>query len=75
MAIDLDKIDDTVLGLSWLTLRDENHAWRGFDWGAPDRLHRMIADPANKAKSVVLSDEGLRRSNKLFNALFTRSVP
>jgi len=28
MAIDLDKIDDTVLGLSWLTLRDENHAWK-----------------------------------------------
>jgi len=47
------------------------------DWGALDRLHQkgLIADPANKAKSVVLSDEGLRRAEELFNALFTRPVP
>jgi hypothetical protein len=77
MAIDLDKIDDTVLGLLWLTLHDENRAWKGFDWGALDRLHQkgLIADPANKAKSVVLSDEGLRRAEELFNALFMRPVP
>jgi len=25
MEIDLDKIDDTVLGLLWLTLHDERH--------------------------------------------------
>lgn len=77
MAIDLNKIDDTVLGLLWLTLHDENRAWKGFDWGALDRLHQkgLIADPANKAKSVVLSDEGLRRAEELFNALFTRPVP
>jgi hypothetical protein len=77
MAIDLDKIDDTVLGLLWLTLHDENRAWKGFDWGALDRLHQkgLIADPANKAKSVVLSNEGLRRPEELFNVLFTRPVP
>jgi hypothetical protein len=77
MAIDLDKIDDTVLGLLWLTLHDENRAWKGFDWGALDRLHQkgLIADPANKAKSVVLSNEGLRRAEELFNVLFTRPVP
>jgi hypothetical protein len=77
MAIDLDRIDDTVLGLLWLTLHDENRAWKGFDWDALDRLHQkgLIADPANKAKSVVLSDEGLRRAEELFNVLFTRLVP
>jgi hypothetical protein len=77
VAIDLDKIDDTVLGLLWLTLHDKNRAWKGFDWGALDRLHQkgLIADPANKAKSVVLSDEGLRRAEELFNALFTRPMP
>ena len=77
MAIDLDKIDDTVLGLLWLTLHDKNRAWKSFDWGALDRLHQkgLIADPANKAKSVVLSDEELRRAEELFNALFTRRVP
>lgn len=77
MTIDLDKIDDTVLGLLWLTLHDENRAWKGFDWGALDRLHQkgFIADPANKAKSVVLSHKGLRRAEELFNALFTRLAP
>ena len=76
MAIDLDKIDDTVLGLLWLTLHDENRAWKGFDWGALNRLHQkgLIADPVNKAKSVVLSEEGLRRAEELFKALFTRSA-
>jgi hypothetical protein len=74
MATDLDKIDDTVLGLLWLTLHDENRAWKGFDWGALNRLHQkdLIADPVNKAKSVVLSEEGLRRAEEIFKALFTR---
>jgi hypothetical protein len=52
MAIDLDKIDDTVLGLLWLTLHDENRAWKSFDWGALDRLHQkgLIADPVEQGK-------------------------
>jgi hypothetical protein len=77
MEIDLDKIDDAVLGLLWLTLHDERRAWKGFDWGALDRLHRkgLIADPANKTKSVILSYEGLRQAEKLFQALFTRPAP
>ena len=74
MAIDLDKIDDTVLGLLWLTLHDENRAWKGFDWSTLNRLHQkgLIEDPVNKAKSVALSEEGLRRAEELFKALFTR---
>ena len=77
MEIDRDKIDDAVLGLLWLTLHDERRAWKGFDWDAMDRLHEkgLIADPANKTKSVVLSDEGLRRAEELFHALFTRQAP
>ena len=74
MEIDTDKIDDAVLGLLWLTLHDKRRAWKGFDWGALDRLYRkgLIADPANKAKSVVLSDEGLQRAEAAFRALFAR---
>jgi hypothetical protein len=77
MEIDKDKIDDAVLALLWLTLHDERRAWKGFDWDALDRLHRkgLIADPVNKAKSVVLTDEGLRRSEELFQALFTQPGP
>lgn len=77
MEIDRDKIDDAVLGLLWLTLHDERRAWKGFDWNTLDRLHRkgLIADPANKAKSVVLSDEGLQRAEELFRAQFMRPTP
>lgn len=77
MEIDPDKIDDAVLALLWLTLHDERRAWKGFDWEALDRLHQkgMIADPVSKAKSVVLTDEGLRRSQALFRALFTQPTP
>ena len=41
---------------------------------ALNRLHRkgMIADPINKAKSVVFTEEGLRRSQELFQAMFTK---
>ena len=74
MEIDRDKIDDAVLALMWLTLHDERRAWKGFDWDALERLHGrgLIADPVNKAKSVILTDEGLRQSEELFRALFTR---
>ena len=77
MEIDREKIVDAVLGLLWLTLHDERRAWRGHDWEALDRLHRkgLIADPANKSKSVILSDEGLRRAEELFRTLFMRLAP
>jgi hypothetical protein len=77
MDIDRDKIDDAVLGLLWLTLHEERRAWKGFDWAALDRLHQkgLIEDPVNKTKSVILSDEGLRQSERLFRALFTRPAP
>jgi hypothetical protein len=73
---DKDKIDDAVLGLLWLTLHDERRAWKGFDWDALDRLYQkgLIEDPVNKAKSVILTDEGLRRAQELFEALFTQST-
>ncbi|WP_292214185.1 DUF6429 family protein [Mesorhizobium sp.] len=74
MEIDTDKIDNAVLGLLWLTLHEERRAWKGMDWDALDRLHQkgLIANPANKAKSVVLTDEGLRRAEEVFRTLFTR---
>lgn len=74
VEIDDDRIDETVLALLYLTLHDGDRAWKGFDWGVLDRLHQkgLIANPANKAKSVVLTDEGLRRSEHLFQTLFTR---
>lgn len=75
MEIDTDRIDEAVLGLLWLTLHDERRAWKSHDWDALNRLYEqgMIYDPVNKAKSVVLTDEGLAKAEELFHALFGKS--
>ncbi len=74
MKIDSDKIDDVVLALLQLTLHNERRAWKTFDWDVMDRLYHkgMIESPRNKTKSVVLSDEGMERSEALFLELFAR---
>jgi hypothetical protein len=73
MSIDKDKIDDAVLALLYLGLHDRYRAWKGFDWDAMNRLYEksFISDPVGKAKSVVFTDEGLRRSEELFRKMFT----
>jgi hypothetical protein len=75
MALDRDRIDDAVLALLYLTLHDDYRAWKGFDWETMDRLHRkgMIENPVGKAKSVVFTAEGLRRSKELFEKMFMES--
>ena len=72
MEIDTDRIDEAVLALLYLGLHDRYRAWKGFDWAAMDRLHKkgFISDPVSKAKSVVVTDEGLREAERLFHALF-----
>jgi hypothetical protein len=74
MALDTDRIDETVLALLYLGLHDQYRAWKGFDWDAMNRLHEkgMIQSPVNKAKSVVFTTEGLLRSRELFDKLFRR---
>lgn len=64
-----------MLALLRLTLHDGRRAWKGFDLDTLDRLHRkgLIGDPVGKAKSVVLTDEGLRRSGTLVVALFGKA--
>jgi hypothetical protein len=75
VPIDTDKIDEAVLALLHLTLHDGARAWKGHDWEALNRLHRkgMIGDPVSKAKSVVLTDQGLEESERLFRKLFERT--
>jgi len=74
MKFDADKIDDAVLALLWLTLHDEFRAWKEHDWSTMDRLHEkgMIENPVGKVKSVVFTEEGLRRSEKLFREMFAK---
>jgi hypothetical protein len=76
MDIDTDRIDDAVLALLYLTLHDGVRAWKTFDWEAMNRLHEkgMILDPVGKAKSVVLTGDGLREAERLFEDLFGRQA-
>jgi hypothetical protein len=76
MKYDEDKVDEMVLALLFLTLHDNYRAWKGHDWGAMERLHNkgMIDNPVGKAKSVVLTDEGLQRSRELFVKHFGKSM-
>jgi hypothetical protein len=52
-------------------------AWKSFSWDAMDRLHEkgLIGDPASRAKSVILTDDGLKRSEALFYELFGKRRP
>ena len=72
MELDDQKIDNAVLALMYLTLHDECRAWKSYDWSATDRLHRkgLIADPMNKGKSVILTENGLREAERLCGELF-----
>ncbi len=72
MELDTNKIDDAVLALLYLGLHDGARAWKGFDWGAMDRLHEQgfITNPRGKAKSVVFTEEGLERAECLPDELF-----
>ncbi len=74
METDTDKIDEAVLALLYLTLHDGARAWKSFDWDAMNRLHEKgyICNPVGKAKSVVLTEEGLREAERLFIKLFAR---
>jgi hypothetical protein len=74
MALNTDKIDDMALALLYLTLHDDNRAWKGMDWGVLGRLHDkdMINDPVGKVKSVVFTREGLERAKALFEEMFEK---
>jgi hypothetical protein len=75
MNVDTDKIDNATLALLYLGLHDQYRAWKGFDWDALQRLHEngMIDNPVNKYKSLAFTEEGLRRSKELFDAMFAKT--
>ena len=73
MEYDKDKVDEMVLALLYLTTHDQGaRAWKGMDWDAMDRLHDKgyIGNPKTKAKSVILTEQGVRLSEDLFKKHF-----
>ena len=62
--LDHDKLAEAALAILSLTARKEEfgaRAWKGMDWELTDLLYEKgwIWDPKGKAKSVVLTEEGV----------------
>ena len=75
MDIHGGKLDQVVLALLYLNSfkeGDGRRAWKSLPWSVMDSLHERgyISDPATKAKSVWLSEEGDKLSKELFEKLF-----
>jgi hypothetical protein len=76
MAFNRELAGDLVLALMQLTLHEERRAWKSFDWDVMDDLFErgFITDPRSKAKSVVLTDEGLARSREMYSKYLESAV-
>ena len=75
MSLDTAKVDEAVLGLMYLSAHHDSavtRAWKGFDWDALDRLHErgLISDPRTKARSVILTEEGVAACRRACESLF-----
>ncbi len=73
MGYDTDKVDEATLALLYLNLFEDRcsaRAWKSMPWEAMDRLHEkdLIGDPKSKAKSVVLTEEGLIAAEEAFRS-------
>ena len=77
MKLNTGRIDEAVLALLFLGLHDGAKVWKSFDWDAMARLHEKgyISDLVGRAKSVILTEEGLRESERLLGVLFGGSRP
>jgi len=81
VAANTDKIDDYTLALLYLVTWERQEglgarAWKSFDWDTMDRLHEKghISDPKGKAKSVIMTEDGLKRSKELFQKFFAEET-
>jgi Domain of unknown function (DUF6429) len=77
MEINEQKVDEMSLALLYLTTFKDKfgfRAWKSHSWGVLNRLYEkgFIDDPVTKAKSVVLTDEGVKRSKLLFERHFAK---
>ncbi len=75
MEYDFDRVDDVALALLALTQfkhHGQTRAWKTIDFEVMDRLYEkgFIEDPKNKNRSVVMTDDGVKRSLELFERLF-----
>lgn len=75
MEIDTDRIDEAVLALLYLGLRDRYRAWKGFDWDAMDRdgpaaRKGFHLQPRQQGQVGRVHRGGLREAERLFRERF-----
>ncbi|MGV7224935.1 MAG: DUF6429 family protein [Nitrospinales bacterium] len=76
MKYDKDKVDECTLALLYLVMHDEDkhsaRAWKGFDWDTMNRLYDKgyIDNPVCKAKSVIVTPAGVKKTKELFHSYF-----
>ncbi len=71
MDYDLEKVDEAVLAVLYLTIHERVRARRGVDWDAFSRLHEkvLIDDPVGKQKSVLFTEADVREADRCFREL------
>lgn len=80
MNYDIDKASELALTLLFLTMHDKSEfdgsyrAWKGIHFDVMNHLYEkgLILDPANKNKSVVVTQEGAKQAEELFNKWLKR---
>lgn len=77
--IDREKLAETALAILCLsTFRDGPgvRAWKGMDWDVMNLLFERgwIHDPKSKAKSVVVTEEGLDRAEQFLQQYFSSTL-
>jgi hypothetical protein len=81
MRYDEDKIDEYTLALLYLVCHERHEgmgarAWKGFDWETFNRLYEKgyISNPAGRAKSVGMTEEGFLKAKELFEKHFVKDL-
>lgn len=67
VTYNLQRAGELVLALMQLGLHEGSRTWKSYDWVVLDDLFErgLITDPKSKAKSVVLTDEGMALSRAM----------
>ncbi len=79
MEYNKELVDNITLALLYLVMWEEKpygaRAWKGFDWDTLDRLHEKgyISNPKGKAKSVMVTKEGMEKAEELFVTYFVNN--
>ena len=75
---DKEKLAEVALAILWLEAhgdRNMTRVWKQMDWDLTDLLYEngWITDPKTKAKSVMLTEDGERLAEELFQKHFSVS--